>query len=224
MDVLNQVLAFRLEQLPFVLIVIGIAFTVHEFAHAYTAYKFGDPTAYNEGRVTLNPMAHLDLFGTLLILIAGFGWAKPVPVNRFYFRRPRLMGVITTAAGPFSNLLIAFVGLLLLMILQRLGISSLSLGVQEAVYTFFFILVRLNIVLFVFNLIPLPPLDGYRIIEDLVPSRTRAKLSQYEHWGIFAFLLMVFIPPIRHYTLEPIFGLTDNIYVGLVDLVLMIFG
>ena len=114
MDVLNQVLAFRLEQLPFVLIVIGIAFTVHEFAHAYTAYKFGDPTAYNEGRVTLNPMAHLDLFGTLLILIAGFGWAKPVPVNRFYFRRPRLMGVITTAAGPFSNLLIAFVGLLLL--------------------------------------------------------------------------------------------------------------
>ncbi len=224
MDVLNQVLAFRLEQLPFVLIVIGIAFTVHEFAHAYTAYKFGDPTAYNEGRVTLNPMAHLDLFGTLLILIAGFGWAKPVPVNRFYFRRPRLMGVITTAAGPFSNLLIAFVGLLLLMILQRLGISSLSLGVQEAVYTFFFILVRLNIVLFVFNLIPLPPLDGYRIIEDLVPSRTRAKLSQYEHWGIFAFLLMVFIPPIRRYTLEPIFGLTDNIYVGLVDLVLMIFG
>lgn len=134
------------------------------------------------------------------------------------------MGVITTAAGPFSNLLIAFVGLLLLMILQRLGISSLSLGVQEAVYTFFFILVRLNIVLFVFNLIPLPPLDGYRIIEDLVPSRTRAKLSQYEHWGIFAFLLMVFIPPIRRYTLEPIFGLTDNIYVGLVDLVLMIFG
>lgn len=224
MDVLNQVLAFRLEQLPFVLIVIGIAFTVHEFAHAYTAYKFGDPTAYNEGRVTLNPMAHLDLFGTLLILIAGFGWAKPVPVNRFYFRRPRLMGVITTAAGPFSNLLIAFVGLLLLMILQRLGISSLSLGVQEAVYTFFFILVRLNIVLFVFNLIPLPPLDGYRIIEDLVPSRTRAKLSQYEHWGIFAFLLMVFIPPIRRYTLEPIFGLTDNIYVGLVDLVLMFFG
>lgn len=224
MDVLNQVLAFRLEQLPFVLIVIGIAFTVHEFAHAYTAYKFGDPTAYNEGRVTLNPMAHLDLFGTLLILIAGFGWAKPVPVNRFYFRRPRLMGVITTAAGPFSNLLIAFVGLLLLMILQRLGISSLSLGVQEAVFTFFFILVRLNIVLFVFNLIPLPPLDGYRIIEDLVPSRTRAKLSQYEHWGIFAFLLMVFIPPIRRYTLEPIFGLTDNIYVGLVDLVLMIFG
>ena len=100
----------------------------------------------------------------------------------------------------------------------------MSLGVQEAVYTFFFILVRLNIVLFVFNLIPLPPLDGYRIFEDLVPSRTRAKLSQYEHWGIFAFLLMVFIPPIRRYTLEPIFGLTDNIYVGLVDLVLMIFG
>lgn len=215
---------YTLEELPFVILVIGIAFTFHEFAHAYAAYKFGDPTAYREGRVTLNPMAHLDIFGTIFIFLAGFGWAKPVPVNRYHFKHPRLMGIITTAVGPLSNLLIAFLGLVLLVIINMLGIDSASAGVQTAVYTFFEILIRLNIILFVFNLIPLPPLDGYRIIEDLLPNRLRAKLSQYEHWAIFAFLLMVFIPPLRQVTIAPIFSLTGDIYMGLISIVRFIFG
>lgn len=225
MEFLNQLrFPYPIEEWPFVLIVIAIAFTLHESAHAYTAYKFGDPTAYREGRVTLNPMAHMDAFGTIFIFLAGFGWARPVPVNRNHFKYPRLMGIVTTAAGPLSNLLIAFVGLVLLVMIRFLGIDGASAGVQSAVFTFFEILIQLNIVLFVFNLIPLPPLDGYRIIEDLVPNRIRAKMSQVEHWAIFAFLLMIFIPPVRTYTLEPIFSLTGNIFFGLIRIVAFLFG
>lgn len=225
MEILNAIrFPYPLEQWPFVIIVIAIAFTIHEFAHAYAAYKFGDPTAHRQGRVTLNPMAHLDPFGMILIFLAGFGWARPVPVNRFHFKRPRLMGIITTAVGPLSNLLIAFIGMILFVGIRQLGIDTASYGVQEAVYTFFMILIRLNIVLFLFNLIPLPPLDGYRIIEDLVPNRVRAKMSQAEQWAILAFLLMVFIPPLRRITLDPIFSLTGDIFTGMVRMVHFLYG
>lgn len=112
-DQIERFLAYSLEELPYVIVSLLIAFTVHEFSHAYVAYKFGDPTAKNEGRVTLNPISHLDPIGTLLILIAGFGWARPVPVNRFHFKNPKLAGVLVSFAGPFSNLIVAFLGFLI---------------------------------------------------------------------------------------------------------------
>ncbi|TXK90232.1 site-2 protease family protein, partial [Parageobacillus sp. SY1] len=89
---MEQLLPYSLNEIPYVFMTLAIAFSIHEFAHAYVAYKFGDPTAKNEGRLTLSPLAHLDLLGTLLIFLAGFGWAKPVPVNRFHFKHPRLAG------------------------------------------------------------------------------------------------------------------------------------
>lgn len=107
---LNSFFRYPLDQLPFFLLTILIAFTVHEFSHAYFANKFGDPTAKLLGRVTLNPVVHFDLFGVLLLIIAGFGWARPVPVNRANFDKPRLMGVIVSAVGPLSNLLLAIIG------------------------------------------------------------------------------------------------------------------
>lgn len=217
---LGDLLHYPMEQLPFVFLVLVIAFTVHEFAHAYSAYKFGDPTAQQMGRVTLNPMAHLDVLGTLLILIAGFGWAKPVPVNRGRFKYPRLMGVVVSAVGPLSNLLIAFVGLMLFAVILKTGVlADASTGVRRAVELFFGLLVHLNVLLFLFNLIPLPPLDGYRIIEDLAPLHVRIKMSQNEQWGIFVFLLMIFIPPVNRVTLQPILNLTDDIVIGLSRLV-----
>nr|WP_275695605.1 site-2 protease family protein [Fredinandcohnia sp. SECRCQ15] len=181
--------------IPYVVITLLIAFTVHEFAHAYVAYKFGDPTAQKQGRLTLSPLAHLDPFGTILIFIAGFGWAKPVPVNRHYFKNPRLAGVLVTVAGPISNLVVTAIALLLFFTSIRIGLFQLFPEFfQEGLQTFLSLFVRLNLMLFLFNLLPFPPLDGYRIIEDLVPNHIRAKMTKFESYGIIIFLILVITP------------------------------
>ncbi|WP_335871430.1 site-2 protease family protein [Bacillus sp. 2205SS5-2] len=199
MDFLESILRFSLEELPFIVIALIVAFTVHEFAHAYTALKFGDDTAAKKGRVTLNPIQHLDPFGTILILIAGFGWARPVPVNRFNLRRPRLHSILVTAAGPLSNFIIAFISYGILFLLVNFGGSS---EIMSFLVDLFNTMGYLNILLFVFNLLPFPPLDGYRIIEDLVSPRVRPTLVKYEQYGIVIFLIMV-ITPLDQYTIWP---------------------
>lgn len=178
-----------------------IAFTVHEFAHAWVAYKFGDTTAQKQGRLTLNPIQHLDPLGTILIFIAGFGWARPVPVNRFMFKNPRLAGVLVSVAGPISNLLLVFLAFAIWYIYSALGLAA---GVPQFFLDFLNIFIGLNAMLFVFNLLPFPPLDGYRIIEDLAPANIRAKLTQYEAYGSVIFLILV-ITPLDQYTIQPIF-------------------
>lgn len=198
---IERFLAFPLEKLPYVAITLIIAFSVHEFAHAFTAWKFGDATAKNQGRLTLNPMRHLDPLGTILIFIAGFGWARPVPVNRFFFKQPRLAGVTVSFAGPLSNFLLAFFALFLLYGISAAGLVT---GMPLFVLEFLEIFIYLNIVLFIFNLLPLPPLDGYRILEDLAPVDVRAKMTQYEQYGILIFLILV-ITPLDQYTIRPIF-------------------
>ncbi|EXX87976.1 zinc metalloprotease [Paenibacillus darwinianus] len=216
MDWLERLTWFPLNEFPFVVISLVLAFTIHEFAHAYSAYKFGDNTAYDAGRVTLNPAAHLDVIGTILIFLVGFGWAKPVPVNRGRFKHPRLMGIVVSAVGPLSNLFLAAVGILLAVLVFQTGwMINASIGVQSAVETFLEYLIVLNIGLFLFNLIPLPPLDGYRIIQDLVPLRVRLRMDENVQWGMFLFLLIVFIPPLRAVTLTPLFNLTEGIIAGI---------
>jgi len=202
MEFLDRFLAFNLADLPYVIVVLLIAFTVHEFAHAYVAYKFGDSTAKNQGRLTLNPIEHLDPIGTLLLLIFGFGWARPVPVNRNHFKNPRLAGVLVSVAGPLSNLLIAIIGYFVFFLLLSSGVAGAWLPYMN---TFINFLVHINILLFVFNLLPIPPLDGYRIIEDLVPTRVRVKMTQFEQYGTLIFLILV-ITPLSQYTIGPIFS------------------
>lgn len=202
MEFLERFLAFPWDQIPYVIITLVIAFTIHEFAHAFVAYKFGDPTAKNQGRLTLNPLQHLDPFGTILIFIMGFGWARPVPVNRFFFKNPKLAGILVSVAGPVSNLILSLIALTILYGLAGAGILA---GLPVYVLEFLELFISLNIVLFVFNLLPFPPLDGYRIIEDLAPSHIRVKMSQYENYGSLIFLILV-ITPLDQYTIQPIFS------------------
>lgn len=198
-------LPFEPAHLPFIFIAIIVAFTFHELAHAYFAYKFGDPTAYNLGRVTWNPAVHVSLLGLIFILLLGFGWARPVPVNRANFRYPRLMGVTVSAVGPVSNLVVAVISAAAAYGMFGAGLlDAASEGVVKAVGLTFWYLVHINVLLFLFNLIPLPPLDGYRIIEDLAPAKIRATMSQHENWGVYLFLLIVFIDPIYNVTIGPI--------------------
>jgi Zn-dependent protease len=197
---LENFLAYPLKEIPYLAITLMIAFTFHEFSHAYVAYKFGDMTAKKQGRLTLNPLKHLDPIGTLLIFIAGFGWARPVPVNRFFFKKPRLASILVSVAGPLSNLILASLGFII-----GYGLSSSGVIASDNFYDFLDIFIQLNIVLFVFNLLPFPPLDGYRIIEDLSPTDVRAKMTQYEQYGSLIFLVLV-ITPLNQFTIQPIFN------------------
>jgi len=213
------------EEIPFIFLALVIAFSIHEFAHAYAADKFGDPTPRSMGRVTLNPRVHLDILGTLLIFLVGFGWAKPVLINRANFKKPRLMGIIVSAVGPISNIIIAFIGLLIVYLLSYYHvIDGSSVGIQKAISLFFNKLIILNIVLFLFNLLPLPPLDGYRIVQDLLLPEQRAKLQQYEQWAIYFFLLMVFLPPLYNVVLGPLFSFVEPIYQLMFNIIRSIVG
>ncbi|MFB6466277.1 site-2 protease family protein [Cytobacillus sp. Hz8] len=190
-----------------------IAFSLHEFSHAFVAYKFGDMTAKNQGRLTLNPLQHLDPLGTLFIFIAGFGWARPVPVNRYFFKKPKLAGVLVSIAGPISNLLLVILAILIWYSLAASGIAS---TLPTFVPDFLNIFISLNALLFIFNLLPFPPLDGYRIIEDLAPVNVRAKMTQYEQYGALIFLILV-VTPLDQYTIHPILNTVTPYIVQTID-------
>jgi len=203
---------FPIEHLPVIILIMLIAFSVHEFAHAWTAWKFGDDTAYREGRVTLNPLAHLDWIGMLFLVIAGFGWAKPVPVRRSRFKNPRLMNIIVTAAGPVSNLLLAFLLLLVVDLLHAIHVID---NFTNQFFIFIIYWIAINMALFLFNLIPLPPLDGYRIIEEFLPVKIRIKIQEMGQWITFAFLLIVFVPPLRNATIGQLMSLRGPLVHGM---------
>ena len=170
------------------LFVVFCTLPVHEYAHAFVADKLGDKTARLSGRLTLNPMAHIDILGAM-ILFVGFGYAKPVPVNPRNFKNPKKGMAFTALAGPFSNILMAVVFMLLSNVLSLFG-SSLFV---QAFYVFFSFAASINIGLAVFNLIPIPPLDGSRVLELLIPDKYYYKFAQYERYIVIViFGLIVF--------------------------------
>ena len=176
-----------------------IGFTLHEWAHAFTAYRLGDSTAYRQGRLTLDPRAHIEPIGIILALIAGFGWARPVPINprAFYPNETRGL-VITSLAGPLMNLLIAAVVGALIRLLIGVGMMT---GFIYAVLT---TVVLFNIVLFLFNLIPLAPLDGYRIAVGVLPREQSSALVRYERETTLALMLIIMLGAITNGRLDPL--------------------
>jgi Zn-dependent protease len=194
--------------------VVLISLSFHELSHAFVSYRLGDPTAKNLGRITLNPLRHLDPLGTLLLVIAYFsrlpiiGWAKPVPINPSYYRDYKKGTMLVSLAGPLSNILLAFIFSFPMAVigvkngvpLENLFNSSLSYignGYSPEMMLFnlssmFFIV---NIGLAVFNIIPVPPLDGYKILSGVLPTKQYFKLMQYENYIGIIFMVIVFMAP-----------------------------
>ncbi len=177
--------------------VIIIALCVHETAHGYVAYKMGDPTAKNLGRLTLNPLKHLDPLGTLAMLVFGFGWAKPVPINARNFNNPRVGMALTGIAGPISNLILGLISCVLYSMSNVAYWVLIVKGASESVTTviyvltlLFFVGASLNFGLMAFNLIPIPPFDGSRFFYLLLPQRLYFKVMQYEQYIMIAILLL----------------------------------
>ena len=172
------------------LLAVLFCLTVHETCHGLAALALGDPTAKRQHRLSLNPLRHIDWFGLLMMLVAGFGWARPVPVNPNYFKKPRQGMALTALAGPASNLLLA----LLLLIPARLIYTYAHYSVfNQTALDFLTSTAALSIGLGLFNLIPIPPLDGSKVLAVLLPERAYRWLMRYERFGIFALWLLVAI-------------------------------
>lgn len=177
----------KLIMIPIVL----IALTFHEFSHGWVSSRLGDPTPRLTGRLSLNPMAHLDPVGALLMVLTGFGWAKPVEIDARYYKNPKVGMAITAAAGPLSNLLMAFVSMLIytgfFILNYRTGLFS---GAIPVIGSFLARFAQVNLCFMVFNLIPIPPLDGSRVLGIFLSNRAYFRLQQYERYSFLLIILL----------------------------------
>ena len=167
-----------------------IGFAFHEYAHAWVADRLGDPTPRSQGRLSLNPFVHLDVFGTLMALLYQFGWAKPVLINPRYFRGNQRRGrMLVALAGPVSNLIMAFIGLLVwFLVMHWLHGTEWSFVAQMI----FKSIVLMNLGLGIFNLLPVPPLDGYGVLTGLVPASFERRLYPLEQYGMIILVILLF--------------------------------
>lgn len=205
--------------------IVLLSLTIHEVAHGYAAYKLGDPTAKNLGRLSLNPLKHLDPIGAVCMLLFRFGWAKPVPINTRYFKKPKRDMALSALAGPVSNLLMAFVAYIISAYIAHFGIKGghfLQFGwdvqfltqygkIFYLCYLFFNNFYWLNISLAVFNLLPVPPLDGSRILLVFLPDKLYFGIMKYERYIYLALMACL------------VFGLLDGVLTGVIWFFTMIF-
>ena len=183
----SQILIMFLSSLA----VIFLTLPIHEWAHGFVSTKLGDPTPRYQGRLTLNPMAHIDVMGAIGILLFGIGWAKPVQVNARYYRNSKWGMALVALAGPLSNVILAFVLLILGNILIFVGLTELA--IIQQVYLFLYYIALINISLAVFNLIPVPPFDGSRILFAVLPQKYYFQIMRYERYifiGVFAIVYL----------------------------------
>jgi Zn-dependent protease len=195
-----------------------MAITFHEVSHGFIAYLRGDNTARSLGRLTLNPLKHLDIIGTLMIIVIGIGWAKPVPVNFNNLRNPKRDMIWVSVAGPLTNLILAIISAGLIRIIVPLteplpDSSSLQLFLEPVLLMLSFS-VYINLILALFNLMPLPPLDGGRVLMGLLPDRLAAKLSRIEPYGMIIIIVLVFFTDVFKYTILPMLGVMVHLLAG----------
>ncbi len=172
------------------------ALTFHEFAHGYVAYRLGDPTAKDAGRLTLNPLKHLDPLGTIAFFFIKFGWAKPVPVNPNYFRNPRKDMLWVALAGPITNLALAVMSAILTrgiwMLASALPYSATAEAILVPLNSMLIASVWINLVLCIFNFLPIPPLDGSRILMGLLPNHLALSYMRIERFGFIILIVLAF--------------------------------
>ncbi|MDY0212453.1 MAG: site-2 protease family protein [Desulfuromonadaceae bacterium] len=180
-----------------------LAVTVHEVAHGYVADRFGDPTARLLNRLTLNPLRHLDIFGTLALLLVGFGWAKPVPVNQANLRNPHRHMLWVAVSGPVSNFILAGLSAFLVHfigMLHTLGVESIT----EPLMMMAAFSLYINVILGVINMVPIPPLDGGRVLAALLPARYAAVLMRLEPFGFFIVIGLIFFTQVWSAVVGPV--------------------
>lgn len=168
-----------------------VCITIHELAHGYTAYRLGDNTAKDMGRLTLNPVKHIDIFGLIMMLLFRFGWAKPVPVNMYNFKRPKWYMAVTAVAGPLSNLILAVVMLFACGLVISPVLRNGAAGTWMIVYEIIENTAYISIALAVFNLLPIPPLDGSKVLFSFFPESAYYKLMRYERYGMILLILIM---------------------------------
>lgn len=192
-----------------------MAITCHEVSHGFIAYRFGDGTAREQGRLTLNPFNHLDIIGTLMIFVIGIGWAKPVPVNFNNLRNPKRDMIWVAAAGPLTNFGIAIVSALLMRLVITAGahMPEMKFFVEPMVLMLAFS-VYVNLLLAIFNLIPVPPLDGGRVAVGLLPYRQAVYWSRIEPYGMIIIIVLVFFTNLFSYIISPALGFGIKLLAG----------
>ena len=188
-----------------------LALTVHEYAHGAVSYSLGDPTPRVEGRLTMNPLAHLDIMGTLMLVLVGFGWAKPVSINPSYYRHPRTDIMKVSFAGPGANLFLCFLAAVFMVLMNKMGVRS------SGVYSFLRWLQMYNVWFAFFNLIPIPPLDGSKILLELLPNSTAYKyetmVAPYSMYILIALcvtgIVGIIISPLATVYLNLVYGILN---------------
>lgn len=168
-------------------IAVLVCMTVHECSHGLVSYWLGDPTAKRMGRLSWNPLHHLDWLGALCMLVFRFGWAKPVPINPNYYKNFRMGTVLVSIAGPISNILLAFLTLLIY------GIVQIFVPIPDWVLAFVWTMVFMNLGLAVFNCLPIPPLDGSKVVFALLPEKAYRKVLQYERYGFVILIALIYV-------------------------------
>lgn len=212
-----MILKLSLQEILVLVPILLLSLSVHEFSHGMVSTLLGDSTPGKDGRLTLNPLRHLDLFGTLMLLVAGFGWAKPVRIDINSYRRKYTGLVLTSLAGPLSNLLIAvlFTFFLRLIVLNE----SLAFLQTESVVNIIQYVMIINILLFIFNMIPIPPLDGSRIVTALF-NRNREFVQNYNRYGVYILLALLMMNRFFDVEILPVSRMMGTILHLLISLVL----